>query len=161
MLSNRETRLQRESTESSMTASSDRTRRRFVIEEAVAILSRTPSTLDALLRGLPDGWNGANEGGATWSPFDVIGHLIHGERTDWMPRAKIILADGESRPFETFDRLAQFADSSGRTLPDLLDEFATLRAANLRELTSLRLTDADLDRRGRHPQLGVVTLRQL
>ena len=144
-----------------MTAQIDRTRRRFLVDEGVAILSRTPPTLDALLRGLPDGWTAANEGGDTWSPFDVIGHLIHGERTDWMPRVKIILEHGESRAFDRFDRLAQFAESDGRTLPSLLDEFATLREANLRELASLRLTDADLDRRGRHPQLGVVTIRQL
>jgi hypothetical protein len=139
----------------------DRTRRSFVMEEAVAILARTPATLDALLRDLPDGWIAAHEGGTTWSPFDVIGHLIHGERTDWLPRARIILEYGEARPFEKFDRLAQFAQSEGRTLAGLLDELAALRQANLRELASLRLTDADLDRRGRHPELGVVTLRQL
>ena len=137
------------------------TRRPFVLEEAIAILSRTPTTLDALLRGLPDGWIAANEGGDTWSPFDVIGHLIHGERTDWMPRARIILGRGETQPFETFDRRAQFEESRGQTLGSLLDELASLRANNLRDLASLQLTDADLDRRGRHPQLGVVTLRQL
>jgi DinB superfamily len=139
----------------------DRTRRPFVIEEAVAILTRTPRTLDDLLRGLPDGWIAANEGENTWSPFDVVGHLVHGERTDWIPRARIILAHGETRTFDPFDRLAQFADSSGRTLAGLLDEFATLRHANLRELESLRLRGEDLDRRGRHPELGTVTLRQL
>lgn len=139
----------------------DRTRRSFVLDEGVAILERTPSTLDALLRGLPDGWITANEGGETWSPFDVIGHLIHGERTDWLPRARIILEYGEARAFDRFDRLAQFAESEGRTLTSLLDEFATLRQENLRGLAALRLTDADLDRRGRHPELGVVTLRQL
>jgi len=144
-----------------MTTHDDRTRRPFVTEEAIALLSRTPSTLDTLLRGLPDGWVAAHEGGDTWSPFDVIGHLIHGERTDWMPRARIILERGETQPFETFDRLAQFEESRGRTLASLLDEFASLRANNLRDLASLQLTDAELDRRGRHPQLGVVTLRQL
>ena len=144
-----------------MTTHDDRTRRPFVTEEAIALLSRTPSTLDTLLRGLPEGWVAAHEGGDTWSPFDVIGHLIHGERTDWMPRARIILERGETRPFETFDRLAQFEESRGRTLASLLDEFASLRANNLRDLASLQLTDAELDRRGRHPQLGVVTLRQL
>ncbi|HEY3091671.1 MAG TPA: DinB family protein, partial [Vicinamibacterales bacterium] len=141
-----------------MTTHDDRTRRPFVTEEAIALLSRTPSTLDTLLRGLPDGWVAAHEGGNTWSPFDVIGHLIHGERTDWMPRARIILERGETQPFETFDRLAQFEESRGRTLASLLDEFASLRANNLRDLASLQLTDAELDRRGRHPQLGVVTL---
>jgi DinB family protein len=144
-----------------MTTHDDRTRRPFVTEEAIALLSRTPSTLDTLLRGLPDGWVGAHEGGNTWSPFDVIGHLIHGERTDWMSRARIILERGETQPFETFDRLAQFEESRGRTLASLLDEFASLRANNLRDLASLQLTDAELDRRGRHPQLGAVTLRQL
>jgi len=144
-----------------MTTPTDRTRRSFVVEEAVAILARTPATLDALLRGLPDGWIVAHEGGDTWSPFDVIGHLIHGERTDWIPRARIILERGEARAFDKFDRFAQFALSEGRTLASLLDELATLRRENLRELATLRLTDADLDRRGRHPELGVVTLRQL
>lgn len=144
-----------------MTSITDRTRRRFEVDEAVAILARTPATLDALLRGLPDGWIAADEGSETWSPFDVIGHLIHGERTDWMPRARIVLEHGESRTFDVFDRFAQFAASEGRTLASLLDEFASLRRENLRELSALRLTGADLDRRGRHPGLGVVTLRQL
>jgi hypothetical protein len=144
-----------------MTVQADRTRRSFVMEEAVAILARTPATLDALLRGLPDDWIVAHEGGETWSPFDVIGHLIHGERTDWMPRARIILEHGEARAFDTFDRLAQFKVSERRTLASLLDELATLRQENLRQLATLHLTDADLDRRGRHPELGVVTLRQL
>jgi len=143
------------------TVQTDRARRPFVMEEAVAILSRTPATLDTLLRSLPQGWIAANEGGETWSPFDVVGHLIHGERTDWVQRARIILEHGEARAFDTFDRFAQFAMSEGRTLASLLDEFATLRRDNLRELATLGLSDADLDRRGRHPQLGVVTLRQL
>jgi DinB superfamily len=131
------------------------------MSEAVAVLARTPAALDALLRGLPDGWIAANEGSGTWSPFDVIGHLIHGEETDWMPRAKIILAAGEARAFDKFDRLAQFKASPGRTLDSLLDEFAARRRKSLTELAVLKLTDADLDRRGRHPELGVVTLRQL
>ncbi len=131
------------------------------MEEAIALLARTPATLEALLRGLPDGWIAAHEGGETWSPFDVIGHLIHGERTDWMSRARIILEHGEARAFDTFDRLAQLRESEGRTLASLLEEFATLRQENLRALAALRLTDADLDRRGRHPELGVVTLRQI
>ena len=145
----------------SMTTQTDRTRRPFVMNEAVAILTRTPATLDALLRGLPDGWVAAHEGGDTWSPFDVIGHLIHGERTDWVPRARIIMQQGERRPFDKFNRVAQFAESKGRALASLLDELAALRRENLRELEALRLTDADLDRHGRHPELGVVTLRQL
>jgi hypothetical protein len=144
-----------------MTVSIDRTRRRFVLEEGVAILARTPATLDAQLRGLPVSWITAHEGGETWSPFDVVGHLIHGEETDWIPRAKIILAHGDARAFDKFNRVAQFTASAGRGLPELLDEFAKLREANLRELTSLNLTDADLDRPGLHPELGAVTLRQL
>jgi hypothetical protein len=143
------------------TQQTDRTRRPFVMEEGVAILARTPSTLDALLRGLPDGWITAHEGGQTWSPFDVIGHLIHGERTDWMPRVKIILEHGDAKAFDTFNRFAQFAVSEGRTLASLLDEFTALRTDNLCEFEELRLTDADLERRGRHPALGVVTLGQL
>ena len=144
-----------------MATQTDRTRRPFAMDEAVAVLSRTPGILDAILRGLPDGWIAAHEGGETWSPFDVVGHLIHGERTDWIPRAKMILEHGDSRPFEKFDRFAQFAVSTGQPLPNLLDEFATLRRQNLRELESLHLTDAQLDRRGQHPELGVVTMRQL
>ena len=139
----------------------DRTRRSFVIDDAVELLARTPATLDALLRGLPDGWIAAHEGGDTWSPFDVIGHLIHGERTDWVPRARIILEHGDARAFDKFDRLAQFARPEARTQASLLEEFATLRQESLRELATLRLTEADLDRRGRHPELGPVTLRQL
>ena len=132
-----------------------------MLEEAVTILARTPSTLDALLRGLPESWTNAHEGDETWSPFDVVGHLIHGEKVDWVPRAKIILAHGDARPFDKFDRLAQTIASAGRTLPDLLDEFARRRQANLRELVALNLTTSDLDRGGRHPELGPVTLRQL
>jgi hypothetical protein len=144
-----------------MSAQIDRTRRSFVMEEAVAILARTPATFDALLRDLPSGWITAHEGGDTWSPFDVIGHLIHGERTDWLPRVRIILEHGDARPFDKFNRNAQFAESAGRSLASLLDEFATLRQENLRALAGLRVTDTDLDRHGQHPELGVVTLRQL
>src|SRR5262245_15492552 len=139
----------------------DRTRRSFALDDAVALLSRTPAALDALLRGLPDGWIGGNEGGETWSPFDVIGHLIHGEKTDWVPRAKIIRQHGDARAFDKFDRFAQYADCEGRTLESLLDEFPSLRAANLRDLSALGLSEADLDRRGLHPELGAVTMRQL
>jgi hypothetical protein len=144
-----------------MSHTSDRTRRPFILSEGTAILSRTPDTLDALLRGLPDGWVAAHEGGSTWSPFDVVGHLIHGEQTDWIPRAKILLEHGEARAFDPFDRLAQNDASKGRSLESLLDEFADVRRASLRELESLDLTPSDLERRGRHPELGVVTLGQL
>ena len=133
----------------------------FVLTEAIAMLRRTPIVIDALLRASPDGWVTANEGTGTWSPFDVVGHLIHGERTDWIPRARIILDHGESRTFDRFNRSAQFSESTGKTLAALLDEFAWQRGRNLDELIAMQLTDADLDRRGRHPELGVVTLRQL
>ena len=113
----------------------DRTRRRFRLEEATAILARTPATLDALLRGLPDSWISAHEGGETWSPFDVLGHLIQGERRDWMQRAKTILTQGEARVFEPFDRLAQFAASAGRTFPTAR-RARPARTASLRELES-------------------------
>jgi hypothetical protein len=144
-----------------MTSPPDRTRKVFDLTEAVAILSRTPGTLDALLRGLPAAWIAANEGAETWSPFDVVGHLIHGERANWMIRARVILEHGESRGFEPFDRAAMFGASAGRTLGSLLDEFAALRRENLDALKALRLTDADLGRRGTHPDFGTVTLRQL
>jgi hypothetical protein len=133
----------------------------FALRDAVALLSRTPATLDTLLRGLPAWWTMANEGADTWSPFDVIGHLVHGEETDWIPRVKTILEHGESRTFEKFNREAQFESASGATLESRLDEFATLRRENLRELASFELTEADLERTGRHPAFGVVTLRQL
>jgi hypothetical protein len=139
----------------------DRTRRPFILDEAIDILARTPAVVAAMLRGLPEHWAGAHEGGDTWSPYDVVGHLIHGERADWLARARIIMEHGESRPFTPFNRVAQFEESKGRTLADLLDEFATLRARRLRELAEMRLTDADLDRRGRHPVFESVTLRQL
>ena len=133
----------------------------FVLGDAVVLLARTPATLDTLLRGLPAWWTAANEGPDTWSAFDVIGHLVHGEETDWMPRVKIILEHGDSRTFEKFNREAQFEASSPATLESRLDEFAALRRDNLRELEALKLTEADLDRTGRHPAFGVVTLRQL
>ena len=139
----------------------DRTRRRLLVDDAIAILARTPATLDALLRALPAPFIAAHEGGQTWSPFDVVGHLIHGEHTDWIPRARIILEHGEARAFDKFDRFAQFDASEGKTLGSLLDEFARLRGESIRALESMRLTDTELDRRGLHPELGVVTLRQL
>lgn len=144
-----------------MTTQTDRTRRPFVIEEAVAILARTPATLDVLLRGLPDDWIMAQEGEQTWSPFDVVAHLIHADRTNWMPRARIILEHGEARPFEEFKRFEHFAESQGRSLASLLDDFAAIRHDSLHDLATLRLLESDLARRGGHPALGVVTLRQL
>jgi hypothetical protein len=144
-----------------MSTEPDRTRQPFVLADALMMLERTPQTLDAWVRDLPNAWITGHEGGATWSVFDVVGHLIHGERTDWMPRVRLILECGRSKPFERFDRTAMFATSQGRTLGSLLDEFAEARAESLRELAVLQLADADLDRQGRHPELGPVTLRQL
>lgn len=131
------------------------------LQNTISLLERTPPTLNALLRNLPDPWVLSNEGEKTWNVFDVIGHLIHGERTDWMVRTRIILQDGNTRPFDRFDRWAQQQASQGKSLPELLDEFAGLRAANLDALRSLRLTAADLCRQGIHPELGQVTLSQL
>jgi len=131
------------------------------LRNTIALLTRTPGILNALLRGMPDAWTLRSEGENTWSPFDVVGHLIHGERTDWMVRAKIILQSGEERPFDRFDRWAQQRNSQGKSLEELLDEFARLRSANLDELRALKLSRDDLDRRGQHPALGVVTLSQL
>jgi uncharacterized damage-inducible protein DinB len=130
------------------------------LDEAVAILERTPAALDALLSGVPDAWSRATEGEGTWSPYGVIGHLIHGERTDWIPRARHILS-GDARPFAPFDREAQFAESERKSLEDLLAEFAELRGRSLAELRELNLTDGDLCRTGIHPELGEVTLAQL
>lgn len=133
----------------------------FALDDAVALLARTPATLDALLRGLPEWWTRANEGDGTWSAFDVVGHLIHGEETDWLPRVRIVLDHGESRTFEKFNREAQFESSAPQSLDERLDRFTALRRENLTHLASLQLTAADLDRTGRHPAFGVVTLRQL
>jgi hypothetical protein len=131
------------------------------LEKTIALLGRTPAALDALLRDLPDDWTLSNEGEKTWSAFDVVGHLIHGERTDWMPRAKMILQQGESQSFVPFDRWAHERESRGKSLSQLLDEFARLRAENLAELHALNLRPGDLARRGRHPELGIVTLSEL
>ena len=133
----------------------------FNLQDTVALLSRTPVALDALLRDLPEAWTMRNEGENTWSAFDVIGHLIHGERTDWMVRLRIILDYGEARTFDRFDRWAQMRESEGKSLPQLLDEFARLRAENLDKLKSLNLQPAQLARRGTHPALGVVTASEL
>jgi hypothetical protein len=133
----------------------------FALADAVAVLTRTPTTLDALLRGLPAWWTSANEGPNTWSAFDVVGHLVHGEETDWIPRVQTILEHGESRPFGKFNREAQFEASRPATLDARIEQFAALRRENLRVLAELRLSEADLDRTGTHPAFGVVTMRQL
>ena len=129
--------------------------------DTISLLARTPATLNALLRDLPETWTHRNEGPNTWSPFDIVGHLIHGELTDWMPRARMILQHGDSRAFEPFDRLAQERESQGKSLSQLLDQFARLRSENLDQLRALNLQPNDFDRRGRHPALGPVTLSNL
>lgn len=132
----------------------------FTLDEALAVLRRTPATLHALLEELPGAWVRATEGEKTWSPYDVVGHLIHGERTDWIPRMRHILA-GKTEPFEPFDRTAQFSAGRGKSLQELLETFAGLRMRNLDEVVRLNLTEQDLGRQGLHPELGKVTLRQL
>ena len=132
----------------------------FSFQTGLPILTRTPTVLDQLLRNLPDPWVVGTEGPETWSPYDVIGHLIHGERTDWVPRVLHLLAHGETAAFPPFDRFAQFEASRGKNLSELLDTFRVLRADGLRRLEELGLTDADLQRTGRHPEFGVVTLGQ-
>ena len=132
----------------------------YRFEEALPVLRRTPAVMRALLSGLPQEWTAATEGPGTWSPFDVLGHLIHGERDDWMPRVEHLLEHGESVPFRPFDREAMFTESRGQTLAQLLDTFDVLRAESLARLEALALTDADLGRRGRHPEFGAVTLGQ-
>jgi hypothetical protein len=131
------------------------------LQHTVALLTRTPATLDALLRDLPDAWTLRNEGAGTWSAFEVLGHLIHGERTDWVPRARMIMEFGETRAFEPFDRWGQAREIEGKSLGELLDEFARLRAEGLSELRAMNLRPADMERRGLHPALGGVTLSQL
>lgn len=132
----------------------------FRFDDALPVLQRTPTVLRALLLDLPSPWIEADEGSGTWSPFDVVGHLIHGERTDWMPRVEHLLRHGDTVPFPAFDREAMFAASKGLSLGELLETFARLRAESLNRLATLGLRDADLARRGRHPEFGVVTLGQ-
>jgi hypothetical protein len=132
----------------------------YRVDEAIALLERTPRILRAWLGELPEAWTHVTEGPGTWSAFDVVGHLIHGERTDWIPRVEHILAKGEAEPFPPFDREAMLEASRGKQLRELLDTFATFRGRNLIRLRGMALTEADLDRRGRHPEFGVVTLRQ-
>ena len=134
---------------------------RFDLANAMAILERTPAAFRALLAGLPDAWTTPNEGPNTFSAFDNLGHLVHGERTDWIPRARIILERGRSRPFDPYDRFAQVHESRGKSVHDLLDELAGLRAQNLETLRGWQLTDRALALEGEHPALGRVTLAQL
>jgi len=133
----------------------------FNLAAAVEILERTPATLRALLADVGTAWERGTEGPNTFSPFDNVGHLIDGEETDWMPRARIILAQGQNRRFEPYDRFRHKARNVNRSLESLLDEFGKLRAENLRTLQSWNLTESQLELRGEHPSLGPVTLRQL
>jgi hypothetical protein len=133
----------------------------FSLAEATAVLTRTPTMLNTLLRGLPSVWVRCNEGKDSWNAFDIVGHLIVGERTDWMPRVRIVLENGEARPFDPFDRFEQLKESQEKSMEQLLDDFARLRTENLAALRALNLQPGDLTRRGRHPALGVVTLSEL
>jgi len=134
----------------------------FDLAEALDFLERTPAVLDRLLRGTSPEWNTARvEGPETFAAWDVVGHLVHGEETDWIPRARIVLEQGESRPFDRYDRFAQATRFAGWSLDALLDRFAELRRENLATVRAWRLTEEMLDRRGRHPELGAVDLRQL
>lgn len=133
----------------------------FRLGQAIEVLSRTPAVVDAMLGGLSEPWVENNYGEKTFSPFDVVGHLIHGERADWIPRARIILEHGEARPFESFDRYAMYEASKGKSIGELLGEFADLRSANIVALEAMELTSEQLALRGRHPELGSVTLENL
>lgn len=131
------------------------------LDATVALLSRTPAALDALLRGLPEEWTERDEGQGTWTVRGIMGHLLHGERTDWMPRARMILEFGEGRTFERFDRTAQDRGGSATSIETLLEEFAAARAGNLEELRGMGLSEADLRKTGVHPVFGRVTLSEL
>lgn len=134
---------------------------KYSLERSYEILDRTPVVLQAFLGGLPDDWVMPNEGPETFSPYDVIGHLIHGEKTDWVVRTKLILESGSTRTFERYDRFAQYEESKGKSLQQLLDELAAIRKENMVWFKSLNLTEDDLDKKGMHPVLGEVTLRNL
>jgi len=131
------------------------------LDETIALLSHTPAAIDALLRDLPNAWTLGNEGEGSWTVFDVVGHLIHADRTDWIPRAKTILQFGDTQPFAAFDRLGHLRESQGKSLGQLLDEFGRVRKKSVAELRTLNLQPKDLDRPGRHPALGAVTLSEL
>jgi hypothetical protein len=133
----------------------------FELEHAIPVLRQTPATLNSLLLDLPEPWAIQNEGVETWSPYDILGHLIHAEHTDWIPRARIILEQGETRPFDPFDRFAMFEDSQGKSLAELLETFARLRAQSVEHLEQMNLTPDLLEKRGTHPEFGVVTMKQL
>ncbi len=133
----------------------------FSLEKSIEILERTPEVLFTMLHGISDDWTSNNEGEETWSVFDVIGHLIHGEKTDWVLRAEIILSENSVKKFEPFNRFAQFEESKDKTLPELLDEFKLLRNKNIDRLLSKNVTEKDFDKTGIHPAFGEVKLSQL
>jgi DinB superfamily len=133
----------------------------FQLSQTIEMISQTPATVKSLLGNLSDDWIYASDGQNNWSPFDIIGHYIHGEETDWIPRAEIIIAQGENKTFEPFDRFAQFEISKNKTLSELLEIFAELRQKNIETLKSWNLTDEQLKLKGIHPELGEVTLEQL
>jgi hypothetical protein len=134
---------------------------KYNVEDSINILRRTPYVLDTLLRGLPDGWLDSNEGENTWSPYDVLGHLIHGERTDWIARLEIILLESGEKKFKPFDRFAQFEESKGKSMHELLDEFKIVREKNLQIFISKRISEKEFDRTAIHPAFGEVHLSNL
>jgi len=133
----------------------------FSLSKSIEILERTPDVLIVLLKNISPDWTSNNEGGESWSAYDIVGHLIHGEKTDWIPRMEIILSDIQDKRFELFDRFAQFEDSKGKSLTQLLDEFKSLRQKNIEFLRSSTLTDNDFEKTGIHPAFGEITLSQL
>lgn len=133
----------------------------FSVAQSLEILQRTPDVLDGLLYDLSDAWTSANEGENTWSPYDVTGHLLHGDQTDWLVRAELILSDAPDKRFAPFDRFAQLEASRGKSFNQLLDEFRAVRAANVGKLRGLAISDEDLTKTGIHPTFGEVTLGQL
>jgi hypothetical protein len=134
---------------------------KYSIERSIEILERTPEVMNCMLSGIGDDWVMNNEGPETFSPYDVIGHLVHGEKTDWTARTKMILEFGDAKTFVPWNRFAQYEESKGKTLQELLDAFAAIRKENVEWVKSLQLTEADLDKKGMHPVLGSVTLRNL
>lgn len=133
----------------------------FETQKSIEVLHNTPSVLEAMLSGLSEAWLKNNEGENTWSPYDIVGHLIHGEKTDWMVRTHIIISDSENKRFEPFDRFAQMQTGQKRTIDDLLKEFRKFREENVMALKALKLQEEDLNKKGIHPELGEVSLRQL
>jgi uncharacterized damage-inducible protein DinB len=133
----------------------------FTVEKSIEILERTPEVLETMLQNVSADWTENNEGGETWSVFDVLGHLVHGEKTDWIARMEIILSDAPDKKFAPFDRFAQFEDSEAKTLRELLEEFKGLRKKNVDVLRSKKLTTENLEQKGVHPAFGEVTLKQL